>query len=106
MSKSIILTSILFLFLSFQGFSQTKMYFSKGNNMSAVSFLESGSVLAFTSDDVEINGEVLRKSGAIRFTKKYMIYPSIINTSNGESYIDVYWSTTNYDCIIDWGITH
>ena len=103
MSKSIILTSILFLFLSFQGFSQTKMYFSKGNNMSAVSFLESGSVLAFTSDDVEINGEVLRKSGAIRFTKKYMIYPSIINTSNGEAYIDVYWSTTNYDCIIDWG---
>lgn len=105
MSKSIILTSILFLFLSFQGFSQTKMYFSKGNNMSAVSFLESGSILAFTSDDVEINGEVLRKSGAIRFTKKYMIYPSIINTSNGEAYIDVYWSlgNSNYDCIIDWG---
>jgi hypothetical protein len=81
------------------------MYFSKGNNMSAVSFLESGSILAFTSDDVEINGEVLRKSGAIRFTKKYMIYPSIINTSNGEAYIDVYWSlgNSNYDCIIDWG---
>ena len=73
--------------------------------MSAVSFLESGSILAFTSDDVEINGEVLRKSGAIRFTKKYMIYPSIINTSNGQAYIDVYWSlgNSNYDCIIDWG---
>ena len=105
MSKSIILTSILFLFLSFQAISQTKMYFSKGNNMSAVSFLESGSILAFTSDDVEINGEVLGKSGEIRFTKKYMIYPSIINTSNGQAYIDVYWSlgNSNYDCIIDWG---
>jgi hypothetical protein len=81
------------------------MYFSKGNNMSAVSFLESGSILAFTSDDVEINGEVLRKSGAIRFTKKYMVYPSIINTSNGEAYVDVYLSlgNSNYDCIIDWG---
>jgi len=81
------------------------MYFSKGNNLSAVSFLEAGSVFTFTSDAVSINGNVLEQYENIRFTKKYMVFPSIIKTASGEVNIDVYWSlgNSNYNCIIDWG---
>ena len=105
MKKSKIASTILFLLLSLQSFTQTKMYFSKGNNLSAVSFLEAGSVLTFTSDAVSINGNVLEQYENIRFTKKYMVFPSIIKTASGEANIDVYWSlgNSNYNCIIDWG---
>ena len=105
MKKSTIASTILFLLLCIPSFSQTKMYFSKGNNLSAVSFLESGTVLCFSSDAVSINGNNLEQYENIRFTKKYMVYPSIIKTASGEAYIDVYWSlgNSNYNCIIDWG---
>ncbi len=105
MKKSKIASTILFLLLSLQSFTQTKMYFSKGNNLSAVSFLEAGSVLTFTSDAVSINGNVLEQYENIRFTKKYMVFPSIIKTASGEANIDFYWSlgNSNYNCIIDWG---
>jgi len=105
MKKSTIASTILFLLLCIPSFSQTKMYFSKGNNLSAVSFLESGTVLCFSSDAVSINGNDLEQYENMRFTTKYLVYPSIIKTATGKAYIDVYWSrgNSNYNCIIDWG---
>jgi hypothetical protein len=81
------------------------MYFTKGADMKTVSFLEPGSSLGFSSEDVIINGEKLVKRGSVRFTTKYMVYPSTINSSNGGMDIDVYLSSgnSNFDCIIDWG---
>jgi len=86
-------------------FAQSKLYFAKGQNIGSISILDPQSVLVFESENVSINGELLGQRSQIRFTKKYMVYPSIINSANGPIDIDVYWSlgNSNYDCIIDWG---
>jgi len=104
-SKIIHLFIFIFLITPKSSWAQEFMYFIKGEDMKTVSFLEAGSALAFSSEDVIINGEKLVKTGKVRFTNKYMVFPSRINSSNGGIDIDVYWSlgSTNYNCIIDWG---
>jgi hypothetical protein len=84
---------------------QTRMNFVKGEELNNISFVEKGSLFTFTSDDVWLNNNLLNKRGPIRFTKKYMVYPCTIKTSDTEMEIDVYFSlgNYNYDCIIDWG---
>ena len=84
---------------------QTRMNFVKGEELNTISFVEKGSLFTFTSDDVWLNNNLLNKRGPIRFTKKYMVYPCTIKTSDTEMEIDVYLSlgNYNYDCIIDWG---
>lgn len=84
---------------------QTRMNFVKGEELNTISFIEKGSLFTFTSDDVWLNNNLLNKRGAIRFTKKYMVYPCTLKTSDAEMEIDVYLSlgNSNYDCIIDWG---
>lgn len=104
-SKIIYLFLFIFLISPNSSWAQEFMYFVKGADMKTVSFLEPGSSLGFSSEDVIINGEKLIKRGSVRFTEKYMVYPSTIKSSNGEMDIDVYLSSanTNYNCIIDWG---
>ena len=101
-SKILYLFLLIFLVAPKKSWTQDFMYFIKGADMKTVSFLEPGSSLGFSNEDVIINGEKLVKRGSVRFTsQKYVVYPSTINSSNGGMDIDVYLGSDN--CIIDWG---
>ena len=104
--KKISILTILFI-APMNIWSQDVSYFVKGVDMESgsVSFLETGSTLGFSSENVIINGEVLGIRGSISFTEGYMVYPSTMNSTNGKLDIDVYWSlgSSNFNCIIDWG---
>jgi hypothetical protein len=105
-SKIFIPYLFILLFTPYHSWAQKHMYFVKGTNMKTVSFIETGSTLRFSSDNVvSINGEILGTRGSMRFTEKYMVFPSIIKSDKGDLDVDIYLSlnSSNYNCIIDWG---
>lgn len=94
---------LFFLAFSIPLFSQSKTSFIKLDDFGVVAFLDPGSIIEFTSEDVYVNQVKLQRRGAVSFTTKYMVYSAAFPSDNGSVDVKIYWSFNSVDCLIDWG---
>ena len=101
--KTYILTILLQLLCTTYLSAQKSMTFKKTRQITGTPVLKIGSELEFFADSIKLNGAVLQRTGMIYFKDKYMWYPVILMTSEGEKSVEIGWGTVNDRiCKINW----